>query len=176
MVQKISKGFSKSKELRKKTNPFIISIIFLFGVAIYFGLPPFLEKGQDGGYILSRQRQEDFDKKPLKSENVEVYRLIAGLRGNYPCINCNKGIQQILLFPGEVWKYGISRNGRKRYNENFYSSSNLVYQTITITDILSAEKLELELIIGYPLLPECQKRMKLQQIFLKRPPGNAIDK
>lgn len=176
MVQKIPKRFPKKKEPEKRSKVLIFYMLFLLGGLLYFGLPPFLEQGPDGSYILSKQRQDDYDKKPLKSENVEVYRLIAGIPGNYPCIKCNGGMKQLFLTTGEVWKYGISRNGRKRYNEDFYSSKSLVYQTITVTDILSAEQLELELIIGYPLLPECQKRMKLQKIFLKRPPGNAVDK
>ncbi len=46
---------------------------------------------------------------------------------------------------------------------------------ITETDLLQAEKMEKELIINYPKLPECQRRMKLYGIFLKRPPGNAKD-
>lgn len=46
---------------------------------------------------------------------------------------------------------------------------------IAKTDILKAEQFEKKLIISYPLLPECQLRMKTKGIFLKRPPGNTKD-
>lgn len=55
----------------------VLLTILITGIAIFFGLPPFLEEGPAGGYILSKERQGDFDRKPLRSEEVEVYRLVA---------------------------------------------------------------------------------------------------
>ena len=176
MVQNHRGTFEKISDKVEKSKGRFAVLLLLSGAILYFGLPPFLEEGPEGGYILSKERQKDFDKKPLKSENVEVYRLLATVPGSYTCFNCEGGISTIYLNSGEVWKYGISRNGKNRYSGHFYTKNKVVYEMRTRTDILTAEKLELELIISYPLLPECQKRMKLHKIFLKRPPGNAKDK
>ena len=148
--------------------------IAITGFILYFGLPPFIQVDEDGNYILSAERQRDYIEKPLQSEEVEVYKLVAIESGLYPCLRC-PGIKSIRLEAGEVWKYGISRYGKRRYRKNFYIETKVAYFTLVTTDILKAEQMEKQLIIGYPLLPECQKRMMNYGIFLKRPPGNTKD-
>jgi len=148
--------------------------IAIIGFVLYFGLPPFIELDEEGNYVLSEKRRKDYEDKPRRSEEVEVYKLVATSPGLYRCLRC-PGISAIQLQTGEVWKYGISRNGRQRYAKSFYQETKVEYITIVKTDILNAEKMEKQLIISYPLLPESQQRMKLHGIFLKRPPGNTKD-
>lgn len=173
MVKISSSGQPKKSNMDPRWKGWLW-VVSITSFLLYFGLPPFIELDQDGNYILSKERQMDYQEKLRRSEGVEVYRLVAIKTGLYQCLRC-PGIKAIQLKAGEVWKYGISRNGRSRYPENFYLSNHVDYQRITKTDILGAEQLEKELIIAYPLLPESQFRMKQYGIFLKRPPGNAKD-
>lgn len=163
----------KKKILKPSWRQFLLPITIIVTI-LYFGLPPFLDLDEKGNYVLSKDRLKDYFLKPQKSESVEVYQLVALEDGFYPCLNCS-GMQTIYLEAGQIWKYGISRNGKNRYPQEFYITNKLQYIRLMTTDILNAEQMERQLIIAYPLLPECQKRMKLKQIFLKRPPGNAKD-
>jgi hypothetical protein len=148
--------------------------IAIIGVVLYFSLPSFIELDEDGNFALSEERLRDYREKPQRSEEVEVYKLVATVRGLYKCFSC-PGVKAVRLNSGEVWKYGITRSGKRRYTKGYYLEHKVEYIPIITTDILNAEQLEKQLIISYPMLPECQKRMKMHGIFLKRPPGNTKD-
>lgn len=162
------------KDRKRKRRRFIAAILGLCLLGAAFSLPGFIEIDENGNYRLSAQRKREYQEKPARSERVEVYRLIATRTGLYNCLRC-PGITKIRLQSGEVWKYGITRKGKSRYSSSFYASNHLMYQIITVTDILKAEQLERKLIISYPMLPEAQARMERYGIFLKRPPGNTKD-
>lgn len=173
MVQHLQDGpLYKERKRKRRRKLFVVLSVAL--LCLFFSLPDFIEIDKDGNYRLSAQRQREYQEKPARSEHVEVYRLIATRTGYYDCLRCT-GIIKIQLQAGEVWKYGITRKGKSRYSSSFYANNHLVYQIITVTDILKAEQLERKLIIAYPLLPEAQARMARYGIFLKRPPGNTKD-
>lgn len=148
--------------------------IAIIGFILYFSLPSFIKIDENGNYVLSDERLQDYREKPKSSEEVEVYKLVATVRGLYKCFSC-PGVKAVRLNSGEVWKYGITRSGKRRYTKGYYLEHKVEYIPIVTTDILNAEQLEKQLIISYPMLPECQKRMKMYGIFLKRPPGNTKD-
>jgi len=78
---------------------------------------------------------------------------------------------KIYLYIGEVWKYGVSKNGVKRYNLWWYKDKNVIYVTQFKGNIGECMKKELEKIYAYPILPQNIKR----EIPLPRPPGNKVD-
>ena len=121
-------------------------------------------------------------KRKYRDNYCEQYALIAAYSGYYPVLYRGLRISNdsIYLLQYEVWKYGKTINGEfARYpNGVFYTdgkkiltTENLEYIiqfTGTETECLAEEKRK---IYNYPLLLECQKRIRK----LIRPPGNKID-
>lgn len=119
---------------------------------------------------MSPEREAELNRRKEQYENAEQYALVATQNNWYTCYNCGEDTK-IYLYIGEVWKYGISKNGSKRYSRSFYTNSKLGYYKQyegTLTDCM---KRELDQIYKYPLLPENLKRDKK----LSRPPGNKED-
>jgi hypothetical protein len=136
------KPLPKKKRQNRSTLKWILlaASLSIWGL-IFASLPPFIKLDENGNYILSEERLKDYKEKPSRSEQIEVYRLLATQRGLYPCLKC-PGVTNVRLNSGEVWKYGISRHGKNRYPASFYLDNRLSYQTILITDILEAEQIE----------------------------------
>jgi hypothetical protein len=154
----------------KKNNHWFL--FFIIVLALYFAqsFDDFIIKKDDGTYEISEQRQEELKKRKTKIDNAEQYALVAASNGLYPCFNC-RDKQHIFLYIGEVWKYGVSKNGSKRYSKSWYQSSNLTYITQFKGLYSECFKRELEKIYQYPILLENLKREEK----LPRPPGNKED-
>jgi hypothetical protein len=163
----------KRQEMPEPKKPFNgLWLLLLLGVGIFFATDfgDFVQKKSDGTYELSPEREAELKRRKEQYDNAEQYVLVATVNGWYPCYNCN-GETKIYLYIGEVWKYGISKNGIKRYSRDFYSNYKVRYiiqYEGTLTDCM---KKELDQIYNYPLLPENLKRDKK----LSRPPGNKED-
>ena len=136
----------------------------------YFHPKLTLKRKSDGSYELKPERKGDLDRRKRKIDEAEQYALIATVNGWYECFNCASS-NRIFLFVGEVWKYGVSKNGSKRYSKSWYQSSKLQYITQFKGLYSECFKSELDRIYEYPILPENLKRTEK----LPRPPGNKED-
>ena len=154
----------------KKNNHWFL--FFIIVLALYFAqsFDDFIIKKDDGTYEISEQRQEELKKRKTKIDNAEQYALVAASNGLYPCFNCGEKIH-IFLYIGEVWKYGVSKNGSQRYKKHWYKSMRLEYITQYVGIYSECLKRELDQIYQYPILPENLKRV----LKLPRPPGNKED-
>jgi hypothetical protein len=158
----------RSKEQRN--NYWFLFFIILLMLYCAQNFDDFTIKNDDGTYEISQQRQEELQKRKEKIDKAEQYALVAVSNGLYPCFNCGEQ-QHIFLYIGEVWKYGVSKNGNQRYKKHWYKSMRLEYLT-QFTGIYSeCLKRELDQIYQYPILPENLKREEK----LPRPPGNKED-
>lgn len=127
---------------------------------------------EDGNVKLSPERQAKLEKELEEIDNAQQYVLIATAPGYYPCYSCPDGSTTIFLYPGEVFRYGVTRKGEKlRYPGGDYGATNLLYIVQFEGDYAQCLKEEKIKIYNYPLLPEAQKR----ELKLPRPPGNAND-
>lgn len=145
----------------------IIALILVFAASKF---EDFVIQKDDGTYEIAPKRLEDLDRRLDKIDDAEQYALVATSNGWYPCFNCGTSMK-IYLYIGEVWKYGVSKNGSQRYKKHWYRSQRLQYIPEfrgTMTDCM---KMELTQIYAYPLLPENIKRDEK----LPRPPGNKVD-
>jgi len=122
---------------------------------------------------LSQERKNKLEKALEKIDNAEQYALIATINGTYPCLNCPNA-KTIFLNIGEVWKYGITVNGEKRYTPTFLNDNSLAYKPQFLGDVTACLKEEQNKIFHYPLLPENLNRLPNNQ--LDRPPGNPQDR
>lgn len=130
----------------------------------------FVRKTPDGNYELSPEREEDLERRLEQIDNAEQYALIATKSGLYPCFNCGNKTK-IYLYIGEVWKYGVTKNGVRRYSKSWYRKMNLRYWKQFEGTYSECMKMELKQIYKYPMLPENLKR----DYKLPRPPGNIED-
>jgi len=133
---------------------------------------PFIHFDDDGQPTLSPERRAKRDSTIRKLDNAEQYALLAARTAWFPCFSC-PGKDSIFLTPGQVWRYGVTVNGRKgRYPGGLLSIMNLNYKVELESDELSCKKEEQRKIFNYALLPENLSR----GIPLVRPPGNKQDR
>jgi hypothetical protein len=157
-----------------KPNPSFFWVFALIAISLFFLYFAFLkdafEQGEKGNPRILPEREEKYLRELEKLDNAEQYALLATVPGWYPCYNCLDSAY-IFLYPGEVWKYGVTTNGTRRYSRKFYEVSRLGYMTQfqgTLQDCLREEK---QKIYFYFVLPENQRR----SFKLPRPPGNKKD-
>lgn len=118
---------------------------------------------------LKPKHQEALDKAANAEDTAEQYALIAANSGMYVC-NCPGGTYFLNI--GEVWKYGITKNGEKgRYTVKFLTANNLHYESQfigTLHDCLIQEQIKIR---SYSLLPENVARPIPERLV--RPCGNS---
>lgn len=147
---------------------FLLFMILLIMMADKFD--DFIKQNTDSSYELKPKRKKDLKKRLEKIDEAEQYALKATINGWYDCYNCGAK-KKIYLYIGEVWKYGISKNGRKRYNNIYYIRNKLQYYAEFKGIYSECLKQELKQIYSYPILPQNLKRINK----LARPPGNKED-
>lgn len=123
-----------------------------------------------GNASLTPERQAALEREYEKLDNSEQYALLASSNGWFPCYNCI-GRDSIFLYFGEVWKYGVTKNGQAGRYGSTLPVSNLLYQTQLEGSIELCLKEEKRKIYHYPTLSENLKRLSP----LVRPPGNFKD-
>ena len=160
--------FQEKKPNPKNYNWLWLVVILVVVMAAKFA--DFVDRQPDGGYILKPKRKRELERRKGKLDESEQYALKATINGWYECHNCGKETQ-IYLYIGEVWKYGVSRNGVRRYASWEYKENDLAYIMEYKGTLTECSKRELEQIYNYPLLPENLKR----DFKLPRPPGNKKD-
>ena len=80
----------------------------------------------------------------------------------------------IYLYPGNVWKYGVTRKGEAiRYGFSKLAEKRLFYQVQFIGDYAQCLIQEKIKIYHYPLLPE--NLIRTDALRLVYPPGNIQD-
>lgn len=125
---------------------------------------------EDGSFELAPKRLKKLEKELAALDNSEQYALVALENGYYPCLTCLT-TDTIFLFRGEVWKYGVTKNGEKGRYKGQLPAPNLDYKIEYIGSTHECQRLEKVKIYNYPLLPENLKRIQR----LARPPGNLRD-
>ena len=127
-MQIIEKQITKTRSFLPKPAPksygkfvfmalFGILLVILVGMIVY---------DHEGNPDIPPDRKQKLDTALKKLDNAEQYALLAQRNGMYVCPSC-KNRDSIFLFVGEVWKYGVSTNGLKRYSAKFLDSNNLRY-------------------------------------------------
>ena len=147
----------------------VIFICFIFIVAAWQGAE-FLEVNEKGELVLSKARQEKLDQALEDLQEGEQYALVALRKAIFPCYSCPDSVT-ITLFPGEVWKYGVTTKGRTGRYPSGLPSVNLDYQTQFVGTLQDCFMEERRKIFHYALLPENVKRRPP----IIRPPGNKQD-
>ena len=137
---------------------------------LFFSKESFIEFDEEGKARLKLWRQEKLEKELEELDNAEQYALFAFEPGYYPCLNCDDQ-NQIYLYAGEVWKFGVTTKGEGGRYKGSLPFQGLVYRIQfrgTLQECLREEKIK---IYNYPLKAENLKRSKP----LNRPPGNQRD-
>jgi hypothetical protein len=162
----------KETQKRKKKQPkrHFWWLIVLFSVLI-LGAVGVVVFDEDGKPEILPERKQKLKEELAKYDKAEQYALFAKSDGFYPCPSCSLG-DSVYLFAGEIWKYGVSVNGKNRYTAVFLDAQKLGYKTEYIGEIGECLKLEKIKIYTYPTLPENLKR----KVKLLRPPGNPVDR
>lgn len=143
----------------------ILGTFMMLCLGLYFMYDP--EPIRD----IDPERKEKLLRELHKIDNAEQYVLLAMETDFYPCLNCgNRGV--IFLRSNEVWRYGVTRNGRNiRYPGLELSEARLRYVVQfrgTLAECLKQEKIK---IYNYAVHPENLRR----SFRLIRPPGNPRD-
>ncbi len=143
-----------------------------FAVFFAYNWRDYVVQRQDGSYVVHPERKDEAEREKEKTENCEVYMLIARESGWYMCYLCKRG--SVYLNKGEVWKYGYTCNPETRYDDEWLQQMKLQYVPIYYGDIKECRRKEIELIRDYPILPENMRRP--QHLRLVVPPGSKTIK
>lgn len=151
--------------------------------SIYFAYEKwsdFAYETPDGTIELKDERRDQLnDKVRRMRKGCEVYSLRAKKDGVYECLHCPQGV--FFLKKNEVWKYGMTIQGDKRYKAAKLRRLNLYRKREYVGNCQEAMELELVLIGSYPQLPENTVRpiratnSEPYRYRLARPPGNLTD-
>ncbi|MEN0004184.1 MAG: hypothetical protein AAF798_08575 [Bacteroidota bacterium] len=153
-------------------NPkFIVALLILSGF-VFLGSSIFWERFKDNPDL----NQEEVEAAQKEAEEIterhEVwiqYVLIADYPGKRPCMRCPGGVALVTLKTGEVYKYGITTQGRNRYSESYYAKLGLTYIEEFRGSYEECKAREINKIMAYRFLPQSKK----PEVKLVRPPGNA---
>jgi hypothetical protein len=126
----------------------------------------------DGVPKLHPKREQKLEKEIREIDDAEQYALIALVEGLYDCLTCPTG--KIYLYPGNIWKYGVTRKGMKsRYGSDYIEGKKLVYVVQFEGNYALCLIEEKRKIYYYPLLKENLLRQDSQRLVY--PPGNIRD-
>ena len=145
----------------KPKPPFLLWVLLLGAVAFVvinaLSYDDVVEKDGDGRPVLTPGRKTEIAERQKKNEEyAEQYVLRAKKPGYRICSHCPEG--KIWLEANEIAKIGVSTNGEKRYNFEFYSTHDVYYFMEYKGDLTTAKNREIWRLGNYPLLPENQKR------------------
>jgi hypothetical protein len=141
-------------------------LILIYAATHLDGIPFLVER--DGEYDLSPERKAKLKRELDEIDNAVQYAVLATEPGFYPCYHCQSGA--IYLKVGEVWKYGSTRIGDRRYKNNELPADLFIKPEFfgEYGACLKQEKIK---IYFYAILPENTVR----ETPLIRPPGNKVD-
>jgi hypothetical protein len=126
----------------------------------------------DGVPKLHPKREKKLEKEIREIEDAEQYVLLALTEGWYPCFICPTST--VYLYPGNVWKYGVTRKGEKiRYGTDYALNNKLSYVIEFRGHYAACLIVEKTKIYNYPLLPE--NIVRPEALRLAYPPGNKQD-
>jgi hypothetical protein len=114
----------------------------------------FLIFDSEGEPQIAPERIGKLEERKKRLQEAEQYALWADFNAFYPCFSCPND-SMIYLQKGEIWKYGITIQGRgKRYSFKKLKKLGLTYQVQFRGNIHECLAVEAEKIYFYPKLPE----------------------
>lgn len=168
----INRGHIKENHPREGLNNFPFFPILLLFTAVLLVAALFWERFY-GDPNLDRAEVEEVQREAEKiaerhREWVQ-YVLIAKNTMKRPCRRCPDGVTEVTVRAGEIYKYGITTQGKARYTSEVYKNLGLVYIEEVRGDYIMCKEMETKKILAYRFLPEAHK----PEVRLLRPPGNA---
>lgn len=161
----------KSQHSKRKTHHLLfIFISLIFIIATWKGVD-FLEMNEAGEVILSKKRKTKLETNLKELQEGEQYALIVTQTGIFPCYSCVHS-STIQLFPGQIWKYGVTMKGQQGRYKGSLPVPNVLYREQFVGTLQDCYMEEQRKIFNYALLPENITR----KTPLIRPPGNKYDK
>jgi hypothetical protein len=113
--------------------------------------------------------QEEAEEIAKRHEIWVQYVLVADYTAKRPCLRCPLGIPAVTVKAGEIYKYGITTQGKSRYSESQYIQLGVTYLEEFRGTYIECKEMEVNKILAYRFLPQSQKL----EAKLVRPPGNA---
>jgi len=157
-----SKGFSPFPLL-----PILIGLILLVFAGSKFWERFYDDPDLDKAEVEQAQREAEEIAK--RHENWIQYVLIATSTKKRPCLRCPKGVNEVTVQVGEVYKYGITTQKEKRYRQRLYQRLEVRLQEELEGSYTVCKTAEINKILSYRFMPESRK----PEVKLTRPPGNA---
>ncbi len=150
----------------------LILVIFLGLLALLATNPdfwdPFLnDPDLDPEEVVAAKREAD--EIAERHEEWVQYKLVALSTKRRPCIRCPKGMETVTVRAGEIYRYGITSRGTRRYKDKTYETLDVGFVVELKGDYALCKRSEVNKIIAYKFLPEAQK----PEGKLIRPPGNG---
>ena len=163
-----SLSFAPKTPFRKRN--WLLASLFV----VFLAWVSYLIFDENGKADIEEGRKKALQKELEKFEDSEQYVLTARRAAFFPCLNGE--CDSIWLQIGEVYKYGVTKNGQKGrgYSENYLKTSNLEYFVQykgALQECMKQEKIK---IYYYPTLPENLQRSPKKR--LNRPPANPQDR
>jgi len=170
---KPEKGQSDEPSDERKRPPYFPVMLLLAGlIAILFASSDFWKRFYDDPSLDNAEveaAQREAEEVAYKHENWIQYVLRANTTMQRPCLRCPNGITKVTVKAGEIYRYGITTQGRARYDREFLRLLELRMEEEVYGNYITCKKAEINKIIAYRFLPESQK----PEVKLIRPPGNA---
>lgn len=148
------------KPLPKRSPPKPQSWLWLIvvGLVLVMGFKKFSDAffKKDGEWIMKKSYQEHVKDKRDKFSDCEVYYLVALQSGFYKCELCERGT--FYLKQGEIYKIGLTCNGKDRYKSAFYRQMRVEFVTVFEGDLSSCSAREIAELGNYPLRAQNRQR------------------
>lgn len=157
----------------KRKPPLFPFIVLLIGLgAVLFASSDFWKRFYDDPELDNAEveaAQREAEGITHKHENWIQYVLRANTTMKRPCLRCPNGITKVTVRAGEIYRYGITTQGRARYDREFLRLLELRMEEEIYGNYIKCKKAEINKIIAYRFLQESHK----PEVKLARPPGNA---
>lgn len=163
---------TQSSVPNRKSNTSIILGSILFVCLVVFASSKFWERFKNDPNLDSAEveaTQKEAEEIAKKHENWIQYVLIATSTKKRPCLRCPNGLKEVTVKIGEIYKYGITTQGEKRYKQKLYQTLEVTIKEEIEGDYTTCKTAEINKILAYRFLPESVK----SEVKLTRPPGNA---
>jgi len=161
--QKTSKGI-------KSLLPFPILPILIGLLMLVFASSKFWERFYDDPNLDKTEveaAQKEAEEIAKRHEVWVQYVLVADYTAKRPCLRCPFGIPAVTIKAGEIYKYGITTQGKGRYPESRYIHLGVTYLEEYRGTYIECKEMEVNKILAYRFLPQSQKL----EVKLLRPPG-----
>ena len=156
----------------KSLNSLPVNQLFLLILLSGFIILSFSKIWDGNKEVDSSERDQAYADRIDRLNNAEQYALIANHNGFYTCSHCIQ--PTFYLFKNEVWKYGVTINGKNgRYNDEFFRANNVSYVVEFEGTVQKCLEEEARKIILYYQSPENLRRNEVNRLI--RPPGNSKD-